>query len=68
MNETMSQFASKADLWEARCRRFARALVDIMDGIPDHDIQAETGLPQADCDRIAEARRNARDLVGVDQA
>ena len=61
--ETMSQFASEKDLWKARCLRFAAALVDIMDGIPDHDIQAETGLPQDDCDNIAKARADARDLV-----
>lgn len=61
--ETMSQFATEKDLWKARCLRFATALIDVMDGMKDHDIQAETGLPQEDCDRIAKARANARELV-----
>jgi len=61
--ETMSQFASEKDLWKARCMRFAAALVDIMDGIPDNDIQGETGLETEDCERIAKARADARTLV-----
>ena len=61
--ETMSQFASEKDLWKARCMRFATALVDVMDGTKDHDIQADTGLPQEDRDRIAKARADARTLV-----
>ena len=61
--ETMSQFASEKDLWKARCLRFATALVDVMDGKQDHDIQADTGLSQEDCDRIAKARADARTLV-----
>ncbi len=61
--ESMSQFASEKDLWEARCMRFANALVDFMDGTQDHDIQAETGLPDADCERIAKARSDALALV-----
>ncbi len=61
--ETMSQFASEKDLWKARCLRFATALVDVMDGTKDHDIQAETGLPEEDCERIAKARADAWTLV-----
>jgi len=61
--ETMSQFSSEKDLWKARCLRFATALVDVMDGKKDHDIQADTGLPQEDCDRIAKARADAQTLV-----
>lgn len=61
--ETMSQFASEKDLWKARCIRFATALVDVMDGTQDHDIQADTGLPDADCERIAKARSDAFKLV-----
>ena len=61
--ETMSQFASEKDLWKARCLRFATALDDVMDGMQDHDIQAETGLPDDDCERIAKARADARTLV-----
>ena len=45
--ETMSQFASEKDLWEARCLRFATALVDVMDGVQDHHIGDETGLPHS---------------------
>ena len=61
--ETMSQFATKEAMFEARAMRFARALVDVMDGMKDHEIQEETGLPQEDCDRIAEARKDALALV-----
>lgn len=61
--ETMSQFATKEDLWKARCMRFAAALVDVMDGMQDHDIPRETGLPQEDCDKIAKARADASDLL-----
>ena len=59
----MSQFESEKDLWKARCIRFAMALVDVMDGTKDHDIQADTGLPKDDCDRIAKARKDAKTLV-----
>ena len=61
--ETMSQFASEKDLWKTRCLRFAAALVDVMDGTQDHEIQADTGLPDADCERIAKARADAMELV-----
>ena len=61
--ETMSQFASEKDLWKARCLRFAAALVDVMDGTQDHHIGDETGLPEEDCERIAKARADARELV-----
>lgn len=43
--------------------RFAKALVWIMDGIPDHEIQAETGDSDQDCKFIAEAREEARELI-----
>ena len=36
------------------------ALCDIMDGLQDHDIQAQTGLPDEDCDFIADVRRAVR--------
>ena len=65
MLETMSQFASEKDLHEARAIRFARALVDIMDGIKDHDIQGETGLPVGECEAIAEARNDALILLDL---
>jgi hypothetical protein len=50
-----------------RCLRFARALVDIMDSIPDHDIAGETGLPPVECDRIARARADALEYVKLRQ-
>lgn len=61
--ETMSQFANEKDLWQARCLRFAQALVDVMDGTQDHHIQDETGLPDAECERIAKARADAQNLL-----
>lgn len=57
--ETMSQFSSEKDMWKAIALRFAQALVDFMQPTPDHDIQAETGLPKEDCERIAYAREDA---------
>lgn len=66
--ETMSQFATRADLWEARARRFAQALADVMDGVKDHDISGETGLPAEDCERIADARRDARFILAAPKA
>lgn len=48
------------DHWKTRCMTFATALVDVMGGTQDHDIQADTGLSQEDCARIAAARSDAR--------
>ena len=45
--------------WKSRCLRFAQALVDIMDGVQDHEINDQTGLPIRRCNIIAEARRDA---------
>jgi hypothetical protein len=61
--ETMSQFASKEAMWEARAQRFARALTNVMRNMPDDDIQGETGLPDADCQHIAQARGDAALLL-----
>lgn len=65
--ETMSQFAIEfaieTDLWKARCLRFAAALVDVMDGVQDHHIGDETGLPEECCERIAKARAEALELL-----
>jgi len=44
---------------------FLRAFVDIMDGIQDHDIQGETGLPDTDCELIAKCRKEAKQLLAV---
>lgn len=49
--------------WQMKAIQFAEALFDVLGCIEDHDIQAHTGLPQEDCDRIAELRTEARDLV-----
>jgi hypothetical protein len=46
-----------------RALQFALALVDIMDGMEDHDIQAHTGLPDAECEAIAGARKDARAFI-----
>lgn len=43
--------------------RLATALVWFMDGTKDHDIQAETGLPNDDCDFIANTRAEAQQLL-----
>ena len=51
--------AEAADVIE----HLAHALTDIMDGMPDHDIAGETGLPPADCDRIARVRAEASALL-----
>ena len=61
------QIAAEADretaALEAKVLRFARALADYMDGEKDHDIEANTGLSQAECDVIAEVRKDAVALV-----
>lgn len=44
-------------------RRYAKALVDYMDGEKDHDIASNTGLSQDDCEEIAAARAEAQALV-----
>lgn len=61
--EMMSQFANEESMWEARAMRFAAALDAVMEDIKDNHIQAITGLPQVDCDRIAEARGDAKFLL-----
>lgn len=43
--------------------RFATALVDYMDGVKDHEIQANTGLSKPECDVIAEVRAAAAKFV-----
>lgn len=58
----MKQELTKQE-WETRAMRFAAALLDYMDGDKDHDIQANTGLPDEDCKRIAVVRKEAYDLV-----
>lgn len=43
--------------------RLAEALTDIMDGMDDHEIPAQTGLCKEDCERISKARAEARKLI-----
>jgi len=45
--------------------RYAQALVDVMDGTKDYEIQADTGLPDEDCKRIADARRDAKAMLSA---
>lgn len=51
------------DAEHTRAIRFAKALVDIMDGIPDHDIPSETGFASKVCNEIARARADAKRLL-----
>ena len=48
-----------------RALRFADALVQVMDGTQDHDIQGETGLSREDCEKIAAARADAQSLLSA---
>jgi hypothetical protein len=50
---------------EAKAERFARALVTVLDGVQDHELQSMTGLSEADCDEIARTRSEAATLVRV---
>ena len=50
-------------VWEGRAMYFARALVAVMDGMEDHDIQGHTGLSMEDCDSLAKARADALALI-----
>jgi len=63
----MEQELTKEE-WQARAIRYATALVDYMAGEKDHDIQANTGLLDADCERIAEVRKEAVALVSAHNA
>ncbi len=63
MLETMSQFASNEDLYKARALRFARALVDVMDGVEVHHVQDRTALSDEDCAQIIDARKDAREWL-----
>lgn len=42
----------------------ATALAWYMDGEKDHDIQANTGFEEKDCQRIADARKLAKSIIG----
>jgi hypothetical protein len=50
---------------EAKAERFAHALVTVLDGVQDHELQIMTGLCEADCDEIARTRSEAATLVRV---
>jgi hypothetical protein len=49
---------------EATVKELAWALANYMDGVKDHDIQSNTGLDSADCDRIAKAKAMAGEIIG----
>ena len=49
--------------WEAEARRFACALVNAMESIPDHEIQAHTGFTMRNCELLAQARADAEALI-----
>ena len=48
---------------EEAIEKLAWALANIMDGLPDHDIQAETGMSMGDCNKIASIRKDAAALI-----
>jgi hypothetical protein len=50
---------------EAKAERFAHALVTVLDGVQDHELQIMTGLCEADCNEIARTRSEAATLVRV---
>jgi hypothetical protein len=39
---------------------YATALLEVMDGMQDHDIADATGLPLTDCQRIAAVRADSQ--------
>jgi hypothetical protein len=45
--------------WKAQCLRFAEALVRVLDGVKEHELQAETGLNAEDCAKILKAKEDA---------
>ena len=49
--------------WKDICLQYARSLVDVLDGVQDHDIQTITGLPEDSCRRIAKDREEAKELL-----
>lgn len=49
----------RADDAQIKATEFARALVDVLDGVKDHDIRAMTGLSEAACARISHVRDEA---------
>jgi hypothetical protein len=51
--------ATELRMRRAEAHDFAWALAEIMDGIKDHDIQAETGASDEVCAKIATLRRAA---------
>jgi hypothetical protein len=62
--ESGAAAAREADERSLDAVDYATALLDVMDGMSDHDIAGETGLPKMDCDRIAAVRAAAREVVG----
>jgi hypothetical protein len=53
-------------LWKTQCLRFAKALVTILDGMTECELQAETGLNAQDCAKIFKAKEDA--ILMLDEA
>lgn len=49
--------------WQDAALTYARALVNVMSTMKDHEIKEETGLPDDVCDEIANARAEAEILL-----
>ena len=49
--------------YKALAIKFATSLVDVLDGIQEHDIQNFTGLSDAECKRINNDRLEALELL-----
>lgn len=49
--------------WKDIALKFAESLVDVLDGIQDHDIKDLTGFMDEDCIRISSCRKEAKELL-----
>lgn len=47
--------------------RFASALIDMMDGLQEHDLPHITGLPDDRCKRIYQAYIEAMDAISIER-
>ena len=47
-------------------RRLAQALLDVLDGVPDHHIEDQTSASASEVPSVIEARREARALLGLE--
>lgn len=60
------------EMLEARCAALQRqyyllsaVVVALMDGMKDHEVEEETGLPEADCDVIRRVRTDCRERIDI---